>query len=700
MDKTMNVDEIRKWWSVIIGDNGMTEVRILGRFQYSGYFKSVDNLLHMITPYMEMDDEQCYFTLNEINDACYGRQQCEKFVKSPKATTTDNDIIRRKWLLIDFDPKRATGVNASEEEFQLAKEKAKEVYYYLHDLNFPNPIMCESGNGFHLIYSIDLPNTTEITETIKAFLKSLSVMFSDDKVDIDEKVFNAGRICKLYGTTAKKGANLPDRPWRESRIVFVPKELVAIPLERIEQVVKLLPKEESRPQNRSYGNESFNLDQFLNQHGISFKKVPSSDGTRYIIDHCFFDENHKGKDAVLFQYNTGAVAYKCFHQSCSSKTWKDVRLLFEPNAYDQQPTQRQYRQYIPQVLQKPKYEIKEEIPELGDKWLSLSKIKDMDLTQIEKVKTGLVELDRKILGLNMTEVTLLSGSNSSGKSSWLNTLLLNIIQQGYKFALWSGELPPKILKSWIQMAAAGKRNLVKSQFCDDKYYVPNNVGERIDRWTDGKFFLYNNEYGTKWQQIFADMKLLLKAGVKVFALDNLMSLDIDLLDGDKNGKQKELMLQIKEFAKKNNVHIILVAHPRKTIAFLRKTDISGSSDLTNIVDNCFIIHRVNNDFFRTGADFFGKMEIQRFQGYGNVLEVCKNRMWGVVDFLVGMHYEIESRRFKNTIDEDIYYGWEEPPVQATISYTQTPTPQAPTQQQTAQDFDMPFEMSNDDDAPF
>lgn len=687
----MDIQEIKKWWSLFVGDDELVEIRILGRFQYSGYFKSVNSLLSSIAPYTEMDDEQCYFTLNTINDACYGRQQCEKFVKSPKATTTDNDITRRKWMLIDFDPKRATGVNASDEEFELAKGKAKEVYYYLHNLNFPNPIMCISGNGFHLLYKVDLPNTNEVTETIKSFLHSLGIMFSDDKVDIDEKVFNAGRICKLYGTTAKKGANLPDRPWRESKIVYIPKEILDVPLDRIQQVANLLPKEEPK-QNTYHGgyNERFDLQEFLNKHGINYKQVQSSDGTRYIIDHCFFDENHKGKDAVLFQYNTGAVAYKCFHQSCSSKTWKDVRLLFEPNAYDHenQPQQPQYRQYIPQIPQKPKYEIKEEIPELGDKWMSLSKIERVDLSKIEKVKTGFTELDKNIIGLNMTEVTLLSGSNSSGKSSWLNTLLLNIINQGEKFALWSGELPPTILKSWIQMVAAGKRFLRPSNYGDGKYYVPNNISEKIDNWLDGKFFLYNNEYGSKWNQIFNDMNLLMNAGVKVFALDNLMSLDIDLLEGDKNGKQRELMLQIKEFAKKNNVHIILVAHPRKTIAFLRKTDISGSSDITNIVDNCFIIHRVNNDFFKTGGEFFGKAEIQIFQGYGNVLEVCKNRMWGVVDLLVGMHYEVESRRFKNTIDECVHYGWEEQPHQAMITYTQEET-------------SMPFDINvNDEEAPF
>ena len=269
--------------------------------------------------------------------------------------------------------------------------------------------------------------------------------------------------------------------------------------------------------------------------------------------------------------------------------------------------------------------------------------------------------------------------------------MLNIVNQGTKVALWSGELRADILKAWIQMSAAGRNNLRLSNYGDGKYYVPNNVGERIDRWLDGKFFLYNNEYGNTWEQIFHDMTELLKVGVKVFALDNLFSLNIDLLDGDKNSKQRELILQIKEFAKKNQVHIILVAHPRKVTTFLRKNDISGSSDLQNAVDKIFIIHRVNNDFFRSGADFFGQSEIQKFQGYGNVVEVCKERMFGIVDLMVGLQYEIESRRFKNEINENVQYGWEIQATQSTMPFVEQPQPQDPY---------YPFEQTSEEVAPF
>lgn len=674
----INEETIRRWWDIFVKDNGFTEVRILGRFQYSGYFDNVDSLISAIKPYADMDDEQLYFVLNKIDDACFGRQQSGKIVKSPKITTNDNDITRRCFVFVDFDPVRKSGTNASNEEFELAHKKAQDVFRFLREKGFSEPIICKSGNGLHLTYKVDLPNDEETTEIIKHFYEYLGSLFSDDKVDIDTKVFNLARLCKLYGTTAKKGANLQDRPWRMSEIIYVPKELNLTPIEKFKELADLLPKKEE-PKHTAKTirvGERFDLESWLVAHGIEYRKKQDGGSTKYEVKECPWKDTHSSNNpysSALFQDAEGKITYNCAHSHCKDKQWKDFRLAYEPNAYDKpiyQPQNYVHRSYVPP---KPTYQIKDEIPELGEKWMSMSSIKKVDISQLEHVKTGFTDLDRNIIGLYMSEVTILSGSNASGKSSWLNTLLMNIIEQGTKVALWSGELRPDILKAWLQMVAAGKNNLRLSSYGDGKYYVPNNVADRIDNWMDGKFFLYNNEYGAKWQQIFHDMELLLKAGVKVFALDNLFSLDIDILDGDKNNKQRELILQIKDFAKKNQVHIILVAHPRKVTTFLRKNDISGTSDLQNAVDKIFIIHRVNNDFFRAGADFFGEATINMYRGFGNVIEVCKERLYGIVDLMVGMHYEIESRRFKNTAEENVQYGWEREPTQSTMDFEQPKT---------------------------
>jgi hypothetical protein len=52
--------------------------------------------------------------------------------------------------------------------------------------------------------------------------------------------------------------------------------------------------------------------------------------------------------------------------------------------------------------------------------------------------------------------------------------------------------------------------------------------------------------------------------------------------------------------------------------------------------------------------------------YQLVLEIAKNRSLGVVDQLIGLYYEPETRRIKNEIAENIVYGWEEAPEHMSI----------------------------------
>lgn len=677
--------QLRRWWEVFNPASKLVEIRLLGKNTYSGYFTNIDTLIGQLRPLLDHNNYQyygamqAYFTLNEVNEDLYSREQRDIFVKKPKSTTTDGDIVRRRLVLIDLDPQRSSGISASNEEFEKAHRKCVDVYRYLMENGFKEPIITVSGNGYHCYVPCNMPNDDEHNELVKRFLQSLAKIFGEGDVEIDEKVFNPARIDKLIGTWAKKGADSKERPWRISKILKVPNDLSPNSDECFRKIADLLPKEEPKPQlttRKSYqgSGQPFDLPTWLREHNIVYKEEKQGASTRYTLEFCPWVETHSERkkwDSALFVDPQGKITFNCQHSHCKDKTWQDVRLKYEPDAYNKPPYQPQVgyqqRNYVPKRLA---FQVKEELPELGKKWLTMPDIESLDLTSVEGVKTGYVELDKSIVQLNYGEVTLLSGGNASGKSSWLNSLLLNIIDQGVPTALWSGELPEKILKSWIQIAAAGKDNLKQSSYGSGKYYVPNNIKTKIDEWMKPLFYLYNNEYGNTWEQLFHDMTELLRVGVRVFILDNLMALDIDLLEGDKNNKQKELILQIKDFAKKNMVHIIMVAHPRKSMAFLRKNDISGTADLTNAVDNVFIMHRVNNDFLRVGAEFLGEATINMYRGFGNVLEVAKNRMWGIVDLMVGMQYEIESRRFKNTHEECIRYGWEFEPQQNTMEFDQ------------------------------
>ncbi|WP_175020540.1 hypothetical protein [Methanogenium cariaci] len=119
-------------------------------------------------------------------------------------------------------PSGRAGVSATDAEHAAALERAERVAAWLTGRGFPEPVLADSGNGAHLLYAIDLPNDGEATRLVKACLSVLDALFSDATVHCDTANFNAGRIWKLYGTTARKGDSTPERPHRKARICSAP----------------------------------------------------------------------------------------------------------------------------------------------------------------------------------------------------------------------------------------------------------------------------------------------------------------------------------------------------------------------------------------------------------------------------------------------------------------------------------------------
>lgn len=671
----MNEITIRQWYDTFKSGEELVEVRIVDnayKRTYSGYFTDVNTLLNEIRKY---DNCNIYFTLNAINPACYDREQHDRIVTKPKSTTSDNDIVGRDWILIDIDTKKPSDTNSTDEEKEMAKEVVNNVFKFLRDEGFEKPVVCDSGNGFHLLYKIAMKNSNENTTICKEFLQVLDMLFSNPNVEIDCTTHNASRVCKLYGTFSRKGSNTKKRPQRESKILRIPDEIKITPNEYFAKVAAMLPKPEQPSKSNYYSNEKFDLEAFLNKHHIAVRNiVRTSSFTKYILDECPFNSSHRAPDSAIFEMSNGGLGFKCLHSSCSQYTWKDFRLKFEPDAYDHKEYQRHEHkmQYYSSQKKEP-FVPKKEDSAKGKKWLAMTDVQYVDMSKLVAIPTGYKELDKKIIGLLMGDVTVLSGLSGSGKTSWIDCVVLNAVQRGYKAGIWSGELQDFRFQSWIDQISAGKNYVCKKEGYENYYYAPKNIANQINKWLEGKLFLYNNNYGSKWQQLFADIKTLVEnEGTQLVVLDNLMALQIDSYDGDKYTQQTRFINDLKEYAKAKNIHVILVCHPRKEGGFLRKESISGTADLTNLADSVIIIHRIGKDFEQRAGEFFGKDKVLPYLKYNSVIEVCKNRSMGVIDLLVGMYYEVESRRLKNEISENIVYGWQEQPAQLTFE----PTPES------------------------
>lgn len=670
----LDESEVYKWFDILKNNNELVEIRLIGSNKTgSGYFTDAKTLIEAIKPYT--DSYNCYFTLNSINPACYGREQKDKIVLRPKNTTQDNEILIRNYVLIDLDPRRPSGVCSTKEESMKAYEKGKEVTKFLMDNGFYEPLVVFSSSGIHLYLKCALINNEENSKLVKRFLNAISMLFSDDDVDCDTSVYNAARISRLIGSYSCKGANNDaTRPQRKCRFLSIPDEIKVNEREYFVKIANMYPEEEQPSRENNYSVEHFDLEAFLQKHNIEVTKVEQvAGGKKYVLKHCIFNHSHTGKDAVIFQRDSGQIAYHCFHASCQQYSWHDVRLMFEPDAYSKKDYREfQYKQRYYGAIPPQAFEPVAETDDKGKKWLTSKDIKRMREQDIIAIPTGYPYLDKAIKGLILGEVTILSGLNGSGKSSWLNSVMLNVINRGFKVACFSGELTDFNVMKWLTQSAAGKHYVKKVEGCDYAYEVDDLVYDKICDWLYEKFYLFNNNYGNQFQQVLSDLGEVVSKGVKLIVLDNLMALQISNLAGDKNEQQKQFILDIVEFAKRHSVHIIVVCHPRKESGaqtFLRKESIAGSGDLTNAVQNVAIVHRVGDDFYKRASEFFGKEKAEKYMEYSNVVEWCKNRSYGVVNYLVGMYYEVETKRFKNSIAEHIVYGWYDNPTQIDFDYS-------------------------------
>jgi len=208
---------------LILAPGQITELRALnaklaGDYRpgtVSGYFDDIDKLAAAAASIRCASG--VYFVPNIVNPALLARAHNRIRQVQKESTTSDADIIARRWMLIDVDPMRPAGISSTDSEHQAALAVAQQIADHLRGEGWTDPLMGDSGNGGHLLYRIDLP--TADGSIVQRCLAALASQFNTPTVKVDTDVFNPARIWKLYGTVACKGDSTPERPHRLARIL-------------------------------------------------------------------------------------------------------------------------------------------------------------------------------------------------------------------------------------------------------------------------------------------------------------------------------------------------------------------------------------------------------------------------------------------------------------------------------------------------
>lgn len=284
----------------------------------------------------------------------------------------------------------------------------------------------------------------------------------------------------------------------------------------------------------------------------------------------------------------------------------------------------------------------------------LADVKAVDLYRLPKLKTSLPELDRTLSGgLYFGQLILLTGRRGEGKSTFMSQIIAESINQGYPVLAYSGELTDYNFKNWLDLQLAGRKNISfrKNDAGDDMPYLEPSVSAKISNWYADMAYIYDNTFIDDEGQDLLNIaeQAICRQGVRVICFDNLMT----AIDVSPNGNlyhaQSDFIKKLARMARKYNIIIILVAHPRKTDGILRNDDVSGAADLTNAVD-------ITLSYSRNDSK-------HNYEDCDSCLSVLKNRLTGKRAYgnkSITLYFDQHTKRItspKSDISSKAY-GWE------------------------------------------
>ena len=179
------------------------------------------------------------------------------------------------------------------------------------------------------------------------------------------------------------------------------------------------------------------------------------------------------------------------------------------------------------------------------------------------------------------EITVVSGTNGSGKTMWLSQVVLSQLQSGTKCIIASLEMHPIYTCSRMMTQLEGHADVTDD--CINKF---------VDMMKD-KLYIYNQANVTKTRTIYAMIEYAYNIlGCKIIVIDSLMKMN-DIAE-DNYDAQKKFVDQLTSLCRKYPIHIFLVAHTRKlrdAYEHPSKNDVHGSNHIVNLADNLLTVWR-------------------------------------------------------------------------------------------------------------
>lgn len=260
----------------------------------------------------------------------------------------------------------------------------------------------------------------------------------------------------------------------------------------------------------------------------------------------------------------------------------------------------------------------------------MSEVESVNIETLPCISTGMKELDEILTGgFHYGSVIILSGKRGDGKSTMGSQFVVEALAQDHNCMIYSGELPNDQVRNWLDRQLIGKRILdnLDSQTCGNWYK------KRLFAYDDSDLEDDEDEIGSLYEIM---EEAIIQKNCEMLLIDNLMTAMEEEADTNEAlyRKQSQFIGRLAKMARRFKVIIIVVAHPRKTIAAnLSNDDVSGSADITNKASIVLTYSRITHNGEEPDPSV-------------RALTVTKNRLTGKLGSLK-VYYSDDSKRISD-----------------------------------------------------
>lgn len=272
----------------------------------------------------------------------------------------------------------------------------------------------------------------------------------------------------------------------------------------------------------------------------------------------------------------------------------------------------------------------------------------------EGYTSGIAPLDKMIGGFFFGQLILHIGKTKNGKSSALNQITAQAIEQGGKACVWAGEDTSADYKYKLYVHIAGHEGIERaySERTQTEYAsIKLDWKPRIDEYVADRVFLLNTRELMTEDLLLEQFELAWRRyGCDTFVVDNLMKLVAGKETDDRWQRQARVVNRLVDFAKTRRVTVHLVCHTNKTghdhePPSLRSN--MGAGEIANLCDRALF-------WWRIPDGMKGKYNGESMVG------VLADRLWGNEGQVV-ISYNALTKRY-GTNEMEIYRRYSIPGV--------------------------------------